>query len=73
VCVTEERPAFRVAQDHPLDPDVLELGGAATTIQPVTLQEGRQMNAPDLASECARFLEVDVLCCNLYAILREFV
>ena len=74
VCVTEERPTLRVAQDHPLDADVFELDGAATPIQPTTLRvEEAKMNTPDLASECARVLEVDVLCCNFNAILRELV
>lgn len=38
VCVTEERPALRVAQYHPLDADVFELDRAATPIQPITLR-----------------------------------
>ena len=41
VCVTEERPALRVAQDYPLDADVFELDGAATLIQPITLGLGK--------------------------------
>jgi len=42
VRVTEERPALRVAQDHPLDANVLELGGAATSIQPIDPKEGKR-------------------------------
>ena len=37
VCVTEERPALRVAQDHPLDADIFELDCTATPIQPIIL------------------------------------
>jgi len=31
------------------------------------------MGAPDLACESTRFLEVDVLCCDFDAVLRELV
>lgn len=31
------------------------------------------MNTPDLASECARVFEVDVLCCHFNAVFRELV
>jgi len=73
ICVTEERPALRVAQDHPLDADVLELDGAATPIQPITPLKANEVGTPDLAGESTRIFEVGILCCNFDAVLRELV
>lgn len=73
VCVTEKRPALRVAQDHPLDADVLELGGATTPIQPITSVKAKGVGTPDLAGESTRFFEVGVLCCDFDTVLRELV
>jgi hypothetical protein len=74
VCVTEERPALRVAQDHPLNANVLELDGAATIDSAHHPQECKPKGyTPDLACKRTRLLEVDVLCCNLDAVIRKLV
>ena len=62
-----------MAQDHPLDSDILELDRAATPIQPTTPVKEGKISTPDLASERARVFEVDVLCCNFNTVLGELV